>query len=94
VLVVTNGEAWIQVTDGGRLLFEGTLPAGGTYEVPADAAAPRLRAGNAGAVFLKVGDAAYGPLGRPRRVVRNVSLLPEDIEQGVPKADPAALSPQ
>ena len=85
------GNARVQVTDGAALVFEGTLPPGGTYEVPAHARAPRLRAGNAGAVYVRVGDDLYGPLGRPRRVVRNLSLLPDDIEDRVQRADPAAL---
>ncbi len=93
VEVLAAGEAWIQVTDRGRVIFEGTLLPGAAYAVPADAVAPRLRAGNAGAVFIRIGAQAFGPVGQPRRVVRDLSLLPGDVLSGMTEADPAALPP-
>ena len=84
VIIQATEEAWIRVRDGNRVIFEGALPAGGRYEIPEGTAAPMLRAGNAGAVYVLVDDKAYGPLGRPRRMVKRLSLRAADIEADIP----------
>jgi hypothetical protein len=86
-VIHATGEAWIQVSDRGRVIYEATLPPGGAYEVPASARAPVLRAGNSGAVYLLVGGKTYGPLGRPRRLAKNVSLVADDIRDNIPVAE-------
>ena len=79
--------AWIRVRDGSRVIFEGTLPVGGQFELPVEMDEPLLRAGNAGSVYVLVGDVAYGPMGRSSRMVKNIFLRPTDIETRFPKAD-------
>lgn len=84
--------AWIRVNDGeSAVVFEGTLAAGQTYDVPDRVAMPLLRAGNAGAVFLMVGGVPYGPLGNSGSVIKNLSLRADDIEARLPQA--AAVAP-
>lgn len=93
VVVVARAPAWIRVRDGRRTLFEGLLKAGGRYEVPPGLADPRLRAGNAGEVYLVVDGTTYGPLGPPNGVVRRFPLKPAEIARRLPKAGTAATAP-
>jgi hypothetical protein len=92
VIIHATDAAWIRVRDGDTaVVFEGTLAPGGRFEVPARVAAPLLRAGNAGSVYVLVDGAPYGPLGRPDRVVKNLSLRAADIESRVPQASAEAI---
>lgn len=94
IAVTVTDEAWIRIKDGEQILFEGFLPAGERILVPNGLAAPELRAGNAGSVYLILDGAAYGPLGRPKGVVRNISLQASAIRTRWPRADSAlARSP-
>ncbi|QPH53916.1 helix-turn-helix domain-containing protein [Pontivivens ytuae] len=80
VAVVATQPAWVRVSQGdGATLFEKILAAGEVYDVPQDVVGPELRAGNSGAVFLRVSGQLYGPLGAGPRVAKNVSLVPDDI---------------
>jgi hypothetical protein len=87
VIIHAVDAAWIRVRDGSRVIFEGTLPVGGQFELPVEMDKPLLRAGNAGSVYVLVGDVAYGPMGRSSRMVKNIFLRPTDIETRFPKAD-------
>jgi cytoskeleton protein RodZ len=92
ILVHATDTAWIRVNDGdAAIIFEGTLAAGSQFEIPARVTAPLLRTGNAGAVYVLVGDAAYGPVGGSGRIVSNLSLLAGDIETLVPEASADAI---
>ncbi len=72
--------AWVRVYfEDGSVLFEKILDAGESYRLPADVENPLLRAGNAGAVFVKVGSVAHGPVGNPGGVVRGVPLDRENV---------------
>ncbi len=42
-----------------------------------------MRAGNAGAVFVKSGDKMYGPVGNPGSVVRDVALGRESVMENI-----------
>jgi cytoskeleton protein RodZ len=87
IIVHATNAAWIRVRDGDdAVIFQGTLEAGGQYEIPHRVAAPLLRAGNAGSVYVLVNGAPYGPVGTSTRVVKNLSLLAADIERRVPQA--------
>lgn len=80
VNVVAKEQAWVRVyLADGSILFEKTLDKGEVYTLPNDVEAPLLRAGNATAVYLLVNDKAYGPVGQGANVVKQVSLLPDDI---------------
>ena len=90
VTIVAAQPAWIRVSQSdGATLFEKILAAGEAYEVPAGVEAPELRAGNSGAVFLRVGDRLYGPLGDGPRVAKDVSLRAEDIPLQWTVAEPS-----
>lgn len=79
VVITATGPAWIQVKDQGRTLFEGMMNPGQSFQVPADAEAPVLRAGAPEAIRVTVGDQVAPPVGPPGRVASNVSLAPADL---------------
>jgi cytoskeletal protein RodZ len=82
VRLTATEPAWIQVKDGGKTLFEGLLNTGQTYQVPATATAPLLKAGKPEALRVTVGSAVAPPVGPPGRVASNVSLAPADLMRG------------
>jgi hypothetical protein len=79
---MATGPAWIQVKDGGKILFEGELAQGQTYTVPGTAIAPVLRAGAPEALRITVGSAVAPPVGPAGQVTSNVSLKPADLMRG------------
>jgi len=92
IAIQATDAAWIRVRDGNLgVVFEGTLSAGDRYDLPDRVATPLLRAGNAGAVFVLIDGAPYGPIGRPNRVVKNVSLRASDITSQMPQASATAI---
>ena len=92
IAVQVTGRAWIRVRNADRAVIrEGILEAGERYALPRRALRATLRAGNAGAVFVVVDGIAYGPLGRPGGVVKNVSLAPDDIRREQARAEPGAV---
>ena len=95
VSLVFLEEAWIRVRESGNTtVFEGTFKPGESLELPDRLETPRLRAGNAGGIYLYVDGVAYGPLGERGHVARNVSLLASDIRASMPIAAGALLSPE
>ncbi|WP_316013083.1 helix-turn-helix domain-containing protein [Roseobacter sp. HKCCA0434] len=91
VSIVATQAAWVRVSQAdGATLFEKILAAGESYDVPLGVEGPELRAGNSGSVFLRVGDAIFGPLGDGPRVAKNVSLNPADIPEQWQAAEPTA----
>lgn len=93
VVLSAISPAWIQVTDQGKTLFEGTLQPGQTYAVPATATAPLLKAGKPEALKVTVGSAVAPPVGPPGRVASKVSLKPADLMRGPAAAATAAGAP-
>ena len=92
IVVHAINAAWIRVRDGEDLVvFQGTLAAGGRFEIPLRVSAPTLRAGNAGSVYVLVNGAPYGPVGNSGQVVKNFSLRAADIENEVPLASGETL---
>ncbi len=79
-------DAWIRVRGRDSVIFEGILAAGQHYELPARVEAPVLKAGNAGGVFVFVDGVAYGPLGQRGQIVRDISLLADDVRKSMPQA--------
>lgn len=82
VVLTATGPAWIQISDGGRTLFQGELAPGQSYTVPQTATAPRLKAGKPEALRITVGSAVAPPVGPPGVVASNVSLAPADLMRG------------
>lgn len=94
VVLRAHEDAWIRVRSGDEtIVFEGTLVAGESYDVPELASTPILRAGNAGGILIYVDGIPYGPVGERGRVASGVSLLAEDIRKSIPQAEAAAPSP-
>jgi len=92
VVVHATDTAWIRIRDGDRaVIFEGILNSGDRFEIPQRTAEPLLRAGNAGALYLVVDSAAYGPLGPLGHVIKSMSLRPNDIASALPAADSVKL---
>jgi len=94
VHVVARQPAWVRIhQSNGTVLFEKILDTGETYTLPTDIdQQPLLRAGNAGAVYLALNGVSYGPLGQGASVVKNVSLLPDDVRGAYPElSDPPEL---
>lgn len=90
VILTATAPAWIQVSDGGRTLFQGELSPGQTYPVPRTATAPTLKAGKPEALRVTVGTTVAPPVGQPGVVASNVSLLPADLMRiGQPGVSPA-----
>jgi cytoskeleton protein RodZ len=88
VVLTALAPSWIQVTDQGKTLFQGMLQPGQTYQVPATATAPQLKAGKPETLQVKVGAATAPPVGPPGKIA-HVSLLPADLMRGGAGAAPA-----
>lgn len=83
--------AWMKIESSEGVLFEKILPAETSYEIPADALDLRLRTGNSGYVYLRIGEEVFGPVGVATRVAKNVVLSEQNIRATFPKADASAL---
>ena len=92
VIIHATDAAWIRVNDGAAaVIYEGILTAGSRFEIPDRVANPLLRTGNAGAVYLLVNGAAYGPVGGSGGVISNLSLRAADVESRIPEASAEAI---
>lgn len=94
VTVLAVDEAWVRVRSGeNEVLFTGILGAGEHFELPAGAADPNLRAGNAGSVYIVVDGEAFGPLGDGPEVAKGVQLTPDAVRSTYPLATDIAVAP-
>lgn len=92
VVLRASEETWVRVRDRDRnVLYEGTLTAGDTFNLPPRSVEPTLRTGNAGGIFIYVDGVAYGPVGNRGQVRKQVSLIAEDVRSGMPEAEPAII---
>lgn len=67
--------AWVRVTSAdGTVLLEKTMDAGERFALPKLEEAPKLRAGNSGAVYFAVSGQTYGPAAPGAKVVRDIEL--------------------
>lgn len=88
VAILARENAWVRVYESnGTVIFEKILDPGEIYQVPADLAGPLLRAGNAGAVYLRVGGRTYGPLGNGSSVAKRVSLEADQVATAWPATE-------
>ncbi len=82
--LVAMKAAWVRIYfDEGTVLFEKSVDAGESDRLPVGVENPLLRAGNAGAVYVKVGDNAFGPVGNAGGVVRGVPLDREAVTESI-----------
>lgn len=85
VMLVAERAAWVRVyQENGTVLFESILEKGQSYSVPEGVQAPLVWAGNSGSVYVRMGEALYGPLGRGTRAAKDVSLAPQAITEKFP----------
>ncbi len=99
ITVIVRQPAWVRIfLDDGTVLFEKILEVGEVYTLPTDVEGPRIRAGNAGSVFVGVNASVYGPIGQGTGVAKRISLLPDDVREAfselaeVPEVMEAALT--
>ena len=91
VLIFATRPTWVRVTSAtGATLYEATLNAGDSYEIPEAEDAPQLRAGNAGSLYFAVNGVALGPAGAGASVVREVVLTADALTATYPMADTQA----
>jgi transcriptional regulator with XRE-family HTH domain len=98
VTLTASGAVWVSITDaeGGARLFQNNLAAGQTYEVPAGARRPVITTARPQLLRASAGGRDLGALGAEERLIRNVSLLPQDLAaraQGAPPAGPLSAPP-
>jgi len=80
--------SWVRVrASDGTIVFEKILDAGERFVLPATEEAPVLRAGNAGSLYIQVGDETYGPVGQGASVVRDVALSIDAVTEAYDVAD-------
>ncbi|MEL6915123.1 MAG: helix-turn-helix domain-containing protein [Pseudomonadota bacterium] len=80
ISLVAVEDSWVRVRDeDGTVRFEGIIPPGGSEALPQDMGAARLRAGNSGALYFKVGEFYFGPAGEGASTARDVALTPDAI---------------
>jgi cytoskeleton protein RodZ len=91
VVLTASDAVWIKVTDAsGKALVQKELKAGESYQVPADAAEPKLTFSRPEVLAVSVGGAAVPPLGPPARLVKNALLTPEALRARMTGAPPPA----
>ena len=88
VVLTANEAVWIEVRDGSAILRQGELAAGQSYEVPANAVAPRLTTGKPEALRIAIGTADAPAVGPAGERVTGVSLLAADLMTGPAAAQP------
>ena len=94
-MIVAERAAWIRVyQDNGTVLFERILEQGETYAPPAGVTAPLIWAGNAGSVYVRIGDTLRGPLGTGTRAAKDILLEPASLSErfGVVEDVPEVIS--
>lgn len=75
VVLTATDEVWLKVYDmAGKTLFLGTLKAGETYTVPADATAPLINVGRPDKVQITVGGTPVAPLGDGKIAIKDVPI--------------------
>lgn len=75
VVITANQAVWIKVYErSGRSLYENTLAAGQSFEVPATVSDPLLRTGRAELLRVSVGTADAPQVGPANTLIKDVSL--------------------
>lgn len=78
--LVAADPAWLQVRlADGSTLVQRIFQRGDRFQLPDDLGGARLRAGNAGSVYIEIDGVLHGPLGAPGGVVKRVSLTADEV---------------
>lgn len=90
VKIHVEAETWFEIRTEGKIYYSGIKQAGDVLEVPGDRAAnSQLTTGNAGGIWLSVGDWSSKTLGKTGRVRRNLALAPGELISVLASADPS-----
>lgn len=88
LVIVAARPSWVRVRAAdGTIVLEKIMEAGETYAVPRTEAPATLRTGNAGSLYFRVGERAFGPAGDGPTVVSGVELSPVAVAEGFSVAD-------
>ncbi|MEL6643413.1 MAG: helix-turn-helix domain-containing protein [Pseudomonadota bacterium] len=80
--------SWVRVRAAdSTVIFEKILDAGERFVLPNTEEPHVLRAGNAGSLYVLVGDQPYGPVGQGASVVRDVALSIDAVQESYSVAD-------
>jgi hypothetical protein len=80
VMLVAVRPAWIRVRAAdGSVIFETTMNAGDTYQVPATEEPPTMRVGESGAIYFAMNGQTYGPAGARGAVTSNLALSVDQL---------------
>ncbi|MEM8576743.1 MAG: RodZ domain-containing protein [Pseudomonadota bacterium] len=92
VRIIASTTSWVRVrSPEGNVLYEGTMIAGDTYDLPQLEGKPTMHTGNAGAIYFAMGNDCYGPAGTSGEVYSGISLERTQLAQAfelVPPSDP------
>ena len=97
VVLAATADVWMRISeaDGGAVLFERTLKAGESFQVPVTARSPQIRTGLPEALRVTVGGVAVPALGAPATTIANVSLRSADLAaRAQPAAGPVSPPPE
>jgi len=92
IAIQVTDKAWIRIRNEARdIVFEGILGSGQRFDLPERLREPSLRAGNSGAVYVRVDGEIRGPLGPPGGVVKNIALSRDNLRTSFPMAEASGL---
>lgn len=88
VQLVAARPAWVRVRSAdGTVIFEGTMNAGDTFELPQTEEPATLRVGESGAMYFAVNGEHYGPAGARGTLTKNLPLDSESLMASYQPAD-------
>lgn len=88
VQLVAVRNAWVRVRAAdGTVIYEATMTAGDTFDVPQTVEPATLRVGESGAVYFAVNGAHYGPVGARGKVTSNLALSVDNLTTSFVIAD-------
>jgi hypothetical protein len=76
----------------GTVIYEATMAAGDTFDVPQTTEPATLRIGESGAVYFAINGAHYGPVGPNGQVTSNLALSLDNLTTSFAVADLTADS--
>ncbi len=94
VVLTATAAVWLRITDSSKkALFEKEMAAGERYELPRDAADPRILTGRPDAIKVTVDGRDVPPLGEPERTIRDVAISAAALAARPPENAAAAGAP-
>lgn len=82
VSISADKDSWVQVVDGqGKNVFVRLMHAGEVFEIPSENPPYKLNTGNAAGIRIRLNDETTKALGAEGKVLRGISLDPENIKQ-------------